>query len=991
MSRIIKNSNELSELEAYTLVNEEWLGDVGGLGLVFRHNRSGARIAVISSSDDNKVFAIGFRTPPADNTGVAHIIEHTVLCGSEKYPVKDPFISLAKSSLNTFLNAMTYPDKTVYPVASCNDKDFSNLVDVYLDAVFNPNIYRYEEIFKQEGWHYELDKPEGALTINGIVYSEMKGAYSSPEAYLERGIFGSLYPDTPYANESGGYPDDIPSLTYENYLDFHRRYYHPSNSYVYLYGNMDIEEYLTMLDEKYLGKYEKLEIDSSIPLQKPVGSIVVKREYPVAEGEDTSEKSYLSWNVSVGDSGDTKTMITAKLLNKVLCNSPGAPVKEALIKAGIGQDIDCSYEDELRQPYITITANNTEPEKQEAFVECIRNVLREQVEKGLNRKSLLAALNKMEFNYIEGDSGRYPKGLILGLSMLSSWLYDDTAVFDYCKLKEQYEELRTKLDSGYFEDFIRKYLLESEHELVFVLTPKPGMNTESEARLAKELAERKAALSEEEVASLVAETKALKLYQSTPSTPEELDTLPYLTRDDLKREAEPLVNEERLIDDVKVVYHDVETNGIGYFCTYFDLSSLPLELLPYAQIIARMLGEVDTEWYSYRELGDEIGISTGGFISHVFVSQSFDNPEEPAVCFSFMAKSFYANTERMLELAAEELFGSKFNDTKRIRELVTMIRSQFDSAVNNATVGLAINRASSYFSRSSYVSDLIGGIAFNDFIDTLYNDYDNREEEFLSKLQKTYSMMFCRESLTVSLGCEPGAYEDYEKAIRAFSAKLQPSRASVDGDFETCTTVEPVRKNEGFKMPGQVQYVVSAGNFFDAGYEYTGSLLVLKNIMGCEYLWNNIRVLGGAYGTGFGVSPAEGSGFFYSFRDPKLKETFDVYQKAVSFVRNFTASEKEMSNYVIGAIGALDTPKSPSAKCAYSMNNYLVGRTYEMIAKEREELIGTTADDINALAGIIEAIVNSGSFCVAGSEDKIEENRGLFMNVRKLTGISKEK
>ena len=505
---------QIEDLKAYTILKKRKIDDLNSVSYLIRHNRTGARIALLSNEDENKVFYIGFRTPPKDSTGVAHIIEHTVLCGSDRFPVKDPFIELAKGSLNTFLNAMTYPDKTVYPVASCNDKDFQNLMDVYLDAVFHPNIYREEKIFKQEGWHYEMEQEDDPLTINGVVYNEMKGAYSSPDDVLYREIMNSLYPHTAYAVESGGDPDVIPELTYEDFLAFHQKFYHPSNSYIYLYGNMDMAEKLQYIDEEYLSKYDALAVDSELTAESPFAeTVTIEKQYPIMESESEQNNSYLSYNISLGDGLDRKISLGFQALLDVIGTVPGAPVKQAVLDAGIGTDFLCSFDGSVRQPYFSMVAKNANAEQKECFVDTLEGAFRKLCAEGLDKKALLATLNYYEFKFREADFGSYPKGLMYGLNMLDSWLYDDSKPFYYLELLDTYRELKELVQTSYFEDMIRSLLLENTHKSIVVVRPVKGLTGQKDAKLAEELKAKKEKMSPEEIRQIIEETKALKQYQ----------------------------------------------------------------------------------------------------------------------------------------------------------------------------------------------------------------------------------------------------------------------------------------------------------------------------------------------------------------------------------------------------------------------------------------------------------------------------------------------
>ena len=540
-------------------------------------------------------------------------MEHSVLCGSKNFPAKDPFVELVKGSLNTFLNAMTYPDKTVYPVASCNDKDFQNLMHVYMDAVLYPNIYNHDKTFRQEGWSYKLDEKDGELSYNGVVYNEMKGAFSSPEGVLDRVVLNTLFPDNCYANESGGDPEVIPQLTYEQFLDFHRTYYHPSNSYIYLYGDMDMEEKLRWLDEEYLCHYDKKDVNSEIHLQKPFDEVQEKTfEYSIASDESTEENTFLSYNKVIGTTLDRELYQAFEILDYALLSAPGAPLKKALTDAGIGKDIMGSYDNGVYQPIFSVVAKNAEESQKDEFVKVIEDVLRDQVKNGINQKALLAGINYNEFRYREADFGNYPKGLMYGLQVMDSWLYDENQPFIHIEALETFEFLKNKVGTGYYEELIQKYLLDNTHGAIVVVRPEQGRTARLDAQLQDKLQKYKESLSEAEVEKLVADTKALEEYQSEPEAIENLEKIPVLRREDISREIAPFFNEEMKLADVPVVYHEIETNGIGYVNVMFDLSGVSAEELADVGILQSVLGIIDTENYEYSELFNEINVNTGG-------------------------------------------------------------------------------------------------------------------------------------------------------------------------------------------------------------------------------------------------------------------------------------------------------------------------------------------------------------------------------------------
>ncbi len=970
----------LENLQAYTVISKQRIEELKSDGWLLKHNKTGARVALLSNDDENKVFYIGFRTPPKDSTGVAHIIEHTVLCGSEKYPIKDPFIELAKGSLNTFLNAMTYPDKTVYPVASCNDKDFKNLMDVYLDAVFHPNIYREEKIFRQEGWHYEMENAGDDLTINGVVYNEMKGAFSSPDDVLYREIMNSLYPHTSYAVESGGDPDVIPELTYEDFLAFHQRYYHPSNSYIYLYGDMDMEERLAYLDREYLSKYDALAVDSALATEPPFGQcVLVEKEYSIMESEPEEGNTYLSYNVSLGENLDREVSVGFQALADAVVGAPGAPVRKALLDAGIGTDISSFYEADVKQPYFSIVAKNAEGEQREAFVSIIEETLKSLSEDGVEKKALRAALNHDEFKYREADYGSYPKGLMYGLQMFETWLYDDKKPFDYLELGETYKTLKKEVDSSFYEEMIRIRLLKNTHKSVVVVRPVKGLTGKRDKALAKKLAAKKAAMTQEEIARIVEETEALAAYQEAPDREEDLKKIPLLAREDIGKKARPYCNEELHAGDTALLYHDIYTNGIGYLRFLFDLRQVPEELFPYVGLLQVMLGLVDTEKRSYSELYNEIHLQTGGIVPAVNVYTNADDLSKYKLTFELKVKTLYENLPKAFELAGEILTESVYTDAKRLFELVAENRSGKQAQMMDAGHSLAAGQALSYLSKQAYLMDQVNGLAFYRLLEGLEKDFEGKKEELSDNMERLVRYIFRPENLMVDFTAERNGLEGLEKLIEGLKAKLY--RESVEGKPYV---PRPVKKNEGLMSSAQIQYVCRAGNYADKGLSYTGALRVLKVVMSYEYLWMQVRVKGGAYGCmcQFGKT---GESYFVSYRDPNLEKTIEVYEKAADFVAGFDADERTMTQYIIGAVSALDMPLTPAAWGTYSLAGYMTGLAFEKVQKERDELLSADAETIRKLAAHIRAFMEDDCLCVVGNEDRIKAQKGLFGSVEYLT------
>lgn len=971
---------KIEELQAYQIVEKREIKDLNAMSYLLEHKKTGARIALLSNDDENKVFYIGFRTPPTDSTGVPHIIEHSVLCGSKEFPVKDPFVELVKGSLNTFLNAMTYSDKTVYPVASCNDKDFQNLCHVYMDAVFYPNIYNEEKIFRQEGWHYEMESPEDELKLNGVVYNEMKGAFSSPDDVHDREVLNSLYPDTTYAVESGGDPKAIPDLTYEQFLDFHAKYYHPSNSYIYLYGNMDMVEKLQWMDEQYLSKFDKLEIDSTVAMQKPFEKpVVIEKEYPVMEGESLEDNTYLSYNAVVGTSLDKELYYAFDLIEYALCSSAGAPIKQALIHKNIGTQVYSVYDNGILQPYFSIVAKNANASDKDTFVATIEEELQKAVKQGLDKKALLAGLNYYEFKYREADFGSYPKGLMYGLQMFDSWLYDDKMAFDMIEANDVYAMLREKIDTDYYEQLIQKYLIDNQHKTILVVSPKEGLTAKEEKELADKLAAYKASLSKEEIEKIVADTHALRAYQEAEDSPEKLAKIPMLTRDDMKKEAEGFINEVRTMGDTKVLFHNIHTNGIGYIRLVFDASNIPEELMAYVGILKNVLGYIDTEHYDYGTLYNELNIHTGGVSSTVSTYVNAKNMDEYKLTFEIKVKAFYSELEKTLELLSEIMMTSKLQDEERLHEIVSELKSRMQGNMTSGGHTLAAVRAMSYFSEVAAVSELVSGIPCFRLLEKLDKAFDENKKELIEKLQTLAACIFRAENLLVDYTADEAGFKALEKTVPKFVKTLYTTDVPKE---KFSITME--KRNEGFNTSAQIQYVAQAGNYRkEHNLPYTGALRVLKVIMGYEYLWTNIRVKGGAYGCmcNFGKS---GDSYFVSYRDPNLKKTVDTYQGIGNYLRNFTADERTMTKYIIGAISDMDIPMTPATKGSRSSGAYLTNLSFEEVQKERDELLACTQEDIRKLADYMDAIIKEDALCVVGNGQAIEENKELFSNIENL-------
>lgn len=959
------------KIKGYTSIKEAFVEEIQAKCTYLKHTKTGAKVLLIENEDENKVFSISFRTTPKDDTGVPHILEHSVLCGSEKYPVKDPFVELLKGSLNTFLNAMTFPDKTMYPVASCNEKDFKNLVDIYLDAVFHPNIYREKKIFEQEGWHYELESPEGPLTINGVVYNEMKGALSSPDSVLMEKIMQTLYPSTTYGVESGGDPEFIPNLSYEQFLKFHESLYSPSNSYIVLYGNMDSREYLKYIDKEYLSHYKRRRVDSKVTLQRPFTKIKKKTfYYPISADESMSHKDYLSYSAVVGTSLDVKLCLSFEILTYVLLGMPDAPLKRAILDAGLGDDVQANFEDDILQPLFSITVSQAESKNVDQFVDLIRKTLEKLVKEGIDKKAIASAINYYEFQYRELDAGRGPRGLNYAIQVMSTWLYDDKAPFDSLLTKDIFAELKQNMDNGYFEKLVQKYLLDNKHAAIITLVPSKKLASKREKLLVNRLEALRSSLSEENLQQIVDETKALKAYQAKPNSKKDLECIPSLTREDIRRETRPFINEEETIDSTRVVFHPIETNGIGYLTLAFQAHDVPERLIPYMGVLTSIFGNVDTKKHSYGDLSTEILANSGG-ITYSFSSSSMKNRKNLPLFF-VRGKAFYEKLPFLFDTISEILNESKLDDAKRLQEIVLERKISLQSAIQYRGDVYGGQRALSYLSEPNFYNDLASGLGAFLFIQDCANDFDIKVRNFVQSLKELMTLLFRKENLIVSYTGSKESFDEVRQRIPLLANSLT-TESAVKHPF----VFHVNKKNEGFKCSSPVQYVTKVGNFKDHGFGFTGALRVLKSIIDYEYLWIQVRVKGGAYGVGMRVD-MNGDVMFSSYRDPKLHETFAVFEDTVSFISEMQYDEQELTKFIIGTIGSMDYPLSPSQKGETDFIRLLTGYTQMDMQKMRDEVLEVNLAKLKLLKPIIQNVLSDQAVCVIGNEKLIFDYKKYF-------------
>lgn len=935
-----------------------------------RHVQSGARLLYIQNEDDNKVFSISFRTTPTDSTGVPHICEHSTLCGSRKFPLKEPFVELVKGSLNTFLNAMTFPDKTMYPVASRNAIDFKNLMDVYLDAVFFPNMLKDKEVLMQEGWHYEMASADSPLTYSGVVYNEMKGVFSSPDAQLERHVMDNLFPDTTYGVESGGDPDCIPQLTQEAFAAFHAKYYHPANSYIFLYGDMDIDSTLAFINDEYLSHFHVEPIDSAIARQIPTGSVIKYYPYGIANDEKTAHKTLHSLTYVVDDAIDTTLGLAFKVLTYVLLQSPAAPLKKALVDAGVGKDISGDFQDGLLQPLWSIAVNGSDPEEQEKILPVVRQVLEDMVAHGIDKTMLEGALNRVEFTLREADFAGRPKGLIYGIRCMDTWLYDKDPL-EPLRYEDALKTLRAGMKNGYYEHILQKYILDNPYFALVSLVPQPGLTEEHDKAMAEKLAAYKATLSAADIEQIMAATQALKKRQAAPDSPEALLTIPTLSRSDLEQKAESIVMHEEDAAGIHICHVPDFTNGITYLNAYFDLHGLPAEDIPYVYLLSDLLGDLDTKEHSYMEIASLIDLHTGGIDSTVSAfSDRTDNKKYMPV-FKLKTKVLSQNLDKAISLLKEISLDTVFTNTDRLVELIEETKAGWDMDAFRRGHTIVMHRVLSYVSPVEAFCDA-GELSYYEFISRIASQIRENSAAVAARLEQTMKKIFTRAAMTLEITSDE---DDKNNAVSLLPTWTQ---ALPTGEKQTSLCQFALtQKNEGIMTSGKVQYVAKGGNFRDHGYAYTGSLMVLDTILQYGYLWTKIRVQGGAYGA-FTRFYDNGDMVLCSYRDPNLGHSIDAYNALADYLDDFNVSDREMTKYVIGTLSRIDIPLTPSLRGDKAMNRYFTGTMQEAAQACRDQLLQTTAADIRALAPLIRAVMKDNNVCVMGNEAKIRQEANWF-------------
>ena len=952
-------------MKEYKKIQQKYIDEISSNVTIYEHIKSGAKICTMENNDNNKVFSIGFRTPPINSTGLTHILEHSVLCGSRKYPVKDPFVELMKSSLNTFLNAFTFPDKTIYPVASLNDKDFSNLMDIYLDAVFYPNIYKYKEIFMQEGWHYELNNKDEDIVYNGVVYNEMKGAFSDPEQILFRLIMSSLFPDTAYGLESGGDPKYIPNLSYEEFLNFHKKYYHPSNSYIFIYGNCNMEEKLKYLDDEYLSSFNKIDFDTKIKYQNPFNKPVFLTSYY----EDNEENTYLSYNLAFKSTFEIKDILALDILISELFTKPSAPIKEALNKENIGTSIETMFDDGLLQPVLSIYLTGAKASDEERFIKIIEDEFKKAINGALDKKAIEASIRFYEYKESEkAFSAHFPQGLGINITLLSSWLYDDNHPFDKLEIIKYYKELLNDLYTGYFENLIDTYLLNNNHKSFVKLVSSPNYNQKEDEALKNKLQKYKESLSEKEINELIETNKKLKIYQSEETSQEALDTLPKLKKEDIKIEALK-ANLEIIKDKYEILFSEYDVNNICYISYLFDITDISYEELKYLNLYSRLFLYLNSKNYTNNELLNKIKSYTGGIYTGLYTY--IDDKNKVHIKLKFDFSSLKENIKIAKDLTDELIYNLVFDNKEKIRHrLVETLTDLKNSIVSGAHI-FASNRAFSYISDFFKIGDVYSGLDFIYFLNDIVNDFDNQYETLIKKLNNV-SNLFSKKNFILTVTASKENFLEIKPMFDEFYHKLEDEL-----NYEKHTFIKDI-KNEGLKAPYNVNYVSKVGKL---NIKSTGELDVLLKIINTAFLWNKVRVLGGAYGVSMSIT-RNGYISLKSYRDPNIKSTYEAYEDLIDYIRNLNISDEELYKYKIGALGDNQLVLHKKDLAFYAFKKYLTNTKYEEDEERLKSILNAKLEDLTKYADVIKDALKEDIICTIGNQNKIEENKSFFKEIR---------
>lgn len=954
-------------IHGFELISEQTITELKTPARFYRHQKTGAELLSLSNDDENKVFGITFRTPPTDSTGVAHILEHSVLCGSRKYPVKEPFVELLKGSLNTFLNAFTYPDKTCYPVASQNLQDFYNLIDVYLDAVFYPCLSPF--IFQQEGWHFELEEHDSPLIYKGVVFNEMKGAYSSPENVLAEYSLESLFPDNPYGFDSGGDPKQIPSLTFERFEAFHRTYYHPSNSRIYFYGDDDPDERLKLVDE-FLKDFDRKKIDSTIPLQPTFDQPrrIVRSFMAGDEESKRPKKGMFTLNWLLAESGDVQTNFAMRILEHILLGMPASPLKKALIDSGLGEDIAGEgLVTELRQIYFSTGLKTIDVENADRIEGLVKETLENLVKKGIDPRTIEASLNTIEFRLRENNTGHFPRGLSLMLRSLTTWLYDSDPMA-LLAFEAPLNSLKTQVrfNRSFFEKIIESYFLNNRHCTALTLEPDTALREKEEADEKERLSKARSDMSAGQLKKVLSNTRELRRLQDTPDPPEALDTIPVLSLGDLetKNKEIPLACFKK--GDPVILFHDLFTNGIAYIDLGFDLHKLPPSVLQYLPLFGRSLVEIGTEKEDYVTLTQRISRKTGGIHSQVFTSPVKQSKRSASWLF-LRGKAMVSQVEDLSRILKDVLLTIALDNRKRFHQMLLEEKARIEQRLIPNGHQFINLRLRAHFGEAHWASEQMDGISYLFFLRKLVHAVEDNWPEVLASLEEIRSIVVNRSAMVINITLDNNTWSDIEKPVNdlvdALPEKPAPESDWVPGDFNSF---------EGMTIPSKVNYVGKGGNLFDMGYRFHGSSLVITRYLRNSWLWEQVRVKGGAYGAFCLFDRRSGVLTFVSYRDPNILKTLKAFDQTSSFLSGQNLGEKELNKAIIGAIGDLDTHMLPDTKGFHSMIRYLTGDTEEERQQMRDEILATKPADFYAFADMLESLKQEGIVKILGSTSAIK-------------------
>ncbi len=955
----------------FELIREQALPDINAKAYLYRHVKSGAQLLSLTTDDENKVFGIAFTTPPDDSSGLPHILEHSVLCGSRKYPVKEPFIELAKSSLNTFLNAMTYPDRTIYPVASQNTKDLYNLIDVYLDAVFYPNISRWT--LMQEGWHYELHSPDQPLAYSGVVFNEMKGAYSSPDSVLGRVIQQTLLPDTPYGMDSGGDPQVIPSLTYEKFKAFHQRYYHPSNARIFFYGNDDPDERLRYLDS-WLSAFDRVDLAVEIPLQPRFTAPrrVVERYQP-GEGE-AANKCLVAVNWLLTEESDPELTMALDILDHLLVGNTAAPLRKALIDSGLGENITASgIEGDVREAFFSVGLRGVAPENVDKVEALILDTIAQLAREGFSADQIEASVNTLEFRLREANFGSFPRGIAYMIAALRTWTYGGDPLTPLL-FEQPLQAIKDRIANGepIFTDLLRRFFVENPHRTTVILQPDPNLSAELEQRERARLAQARAAMSDADVQRIIEETQELERRQLTPDKPEDLAKIPTLTLSDLERRVQSIPTESVERGGLTLLYHDLFTNGIVYLDLVFDLRRLPAHLAPFAGVIGRALLQMGTEKEDFVQVIRRIGRKTGGISTGLINAHS--RTDRPDVCrFTVHGKCTIGQFDDLLDILRDVLLTAKLDNRERFKQLVLENKASIEASLTSAGHSYVNTRLRSHFSPLGWFGEQTGGVSQLFFLRSLAQRIEHDWDGVLAQLCAVRDALIRRDALVMNVTVDAKNWEKLRDRLWDFAQALPNGTASASAVWEAGDF--PV--NEALTVPAQVNYVGKGANLYALGFKLHGSWLAIQNWLNTGYLWERVRMQGGAYGGFCALDVRSGMFSYLSYRDPNLAETLAHYDGVGAYLRQHQPDQREVERTIIGVIGDMDAYMLPDAKGYTAMVRWLLGESDDVRQQLRDEVLATTPQDFAHFAEAADAITAHGHVVVMGSQQAIEQAGGL--------------